>query len=86
MDYITDGLWGMAMGAALLLYGLCRLQSCTAGRRRRRVRLCLTGGGCLFVLGVLFVCCPQPWGAPLIRLWCGGTVAVLIAHEWLSPE
>ncbi|MBQ9859506.1 MAG: hypothetical protein IJO76_02365 [Clostridia bacterium] len=86
MQYITDGLWGMALGAAMLLYGLCRLQSDSTGRRRRRVRLCLTGGGCLFVLGVLFVCCPQPWGAPLIWLWSGGTAVVLVAHEWLSPE
>lgn len=86
MENTDSGLWGMALGAALLLYGLCRLQTCTAGRPRRRVRLCLLGGGCLFVLGVLFVCCPQPWDALLIHLWSGGTALALITHEWLSPE
>lgn len=81
-----SGLWGMAIGAVLLLYGLCYLLPRATGRQLRRARLCALGGGSLFVLGVLFVCCPQPWGGWLIWLWCGGTAVVLAAHEWLSPE
>ena len=81
-----DGLWGMAAGAALLLSGLYLMRLQPTPRRRRRIKLFLLGGGCLFVLGVLFVCCPQPWGGILLWLWGGGTALLLGAHEWLSPD
>ncbi len=79
-----DGLWAMGLGAALLLYGLCH-PTAADGRPRRRRKLCGLCGGSLFVLGVLFVCTPQPFGGMVLWLWGGGAVSLLLAHEWLSP-
>lgn len=83
---MDGGVWGMAAGALLLLYGLCRLYPEGNGRRQRRARLCLLCGGCLFVLGVLFVCCPQRWGSAILWGWGGVSAFLLCAHEWLSPD
>lgn len=80
-----DGLWAMGLGAALLLYGICRLAE-AIGRRRRRCKLCALWGGGLFVLGVLFVCSPQPWGGVVLWIWGGVAVGALLFNEWLSPQ
>ncbi len=82
-----SGLLAMLLGAALLLYGLCCVSSSHAApKRHRRGRLSLLGGGSLFVLGVLFVCCPQPWGTTLLLIWSISTVVGLIAHELLCAR
>ena len=83
---MSEGLWGLTAGIALLTAGLLFLLSGKNGRRHRRARLCLLCGGCLFVLGVLFLCCPAARSGTLLGPWGGGTVALLGAHEWLSPR
>ena len=83
---MSDGLWGMALGAVLLLAGMYGLRRQAGRRSRRRTKLCLLCGGCLFVLGVTFVCCPQGWGGNLLWLWGGGTALLLGGHEWLSTD
>ena len=68
---MSDGLWGMTAGALLLLGGLYHLRLRPSPRRRRRTKLFLLCGGCLFVLGMLFVCCPRPESTPLLWGWGG---------------
>ncbi|MBQ8683122.1 MAG: hypothetical protein IJ518_01230 [Clostridia bacterium] len=82
---MNEGLWAMAAGGGLLLYGLCRWATAT-GRCRRRCKLCGLWGGSLFVLGMLFVCAPQPWGSVVLWLWGGLTFGTLLLHELVSPR
>lgn len=75
-----SSLWAMGIGALLLLYGLKE----TAPARQRQA--CVIGGGCLFVLGVLFAANPQPWSHTVLWLFAGSTLVLLLFQRLFAPR
>ncbi len=81
-----EGIVAMVVGLLLLGIGLLSLpwgNRAPSPRERGRGAICCLSGGVLLPLGLLFFCCPQSWGQPLLIAVTALTVLALLLHRLL---
>ncbi len=81
-----EGVAAMAAGLLLLAIGLLPLpwgNRAPSPKQRGQGAICRLSGGVLFTLGLLFFCCPQSWGLPLLATVAALTVLALMLHRLL---
>lgn len=81
----VEGILAMVVGVILVGYGLVSLHPSRSSDTiaRGRGSLCRLGGGCLFVLGFLFACCPWEDGGLVLGAFGGMVLLLLLCHRLL---